>query len=64
MTDGPLAGDTARLPALPLEMSGQRFGVHRDVPRKGQHTREIMAEVGYSEDEIDTLIEQGAVGAE
>jgi crotonobetainyl-CoA:carnitine CoA-transferase CaiB-like acyl-CoA transferase len=64
VTDGPLAGNTAQLPALPLEMSGHRFGVHRDVPRKGQHTREIMAEAGYSADEIDALIEQGAVGAE
>jgi len=64
VTDGPLAGDTARLPALPLEMSGHRFGVHRDVPRKGQHTREIMSEAGYSNEEIEALIEQGAVGAE
>lgn len=64
VTDGPLAGDTARLPALPLEMNGQRFGIHRDVPRKGQHTREIMSEAGYSDEEIEALIEQGAVGAE
>jgi crotonobetainyl-CoA:carnitine CoA-transferase CaiB-like acyl-CoA transferase len=64
VTDGPLAGNTAHLPALPLEMDGQRFGIHRDVPRKGQHTREIMAEAGYSEEEIDALIDAGAVGAE
>ncbi|MFW2403374.1 MAG: CoA transferase, partial [Gammaproteobacteria bacterium] len=64
VTDGDRAGEKARLPALPLEMGGQRFGIHRDVPRKGQHTREVMAEAGYSDDEIDALIEQGAVGAE
>jgi len=64
VTDGPLAGNTAHLPALPLEMDGHRFGIHRDVPRKGQHTREIMAEAGYSEEEIDALIDAGAVGAE
>ena len=64
VTDGDRAGEKARLPALPLEMDGQRFGIHRDVPRKGQHTREVMAEAGYSDDEIEALIEQGAVGAE
>jgi crotonobetainyl-CoA:carnitine CoA-transferase CaiB-like acyl-CoA transferase len=64
VTDGERAGQSARLPALPLEMDGHRFGIHRDVPRKGQHTREIMAGAGYSEDEIAALIKSGAVGAE
>jgi len=64
VTDGERAGKQSKLPALPLEMNGHRFGIHRPVPRKGQHTREIMAEAGYSEEEIDTMIEQGAVGAE
>ena len=64
VTDGIRAGEKARLPALPLEMDGRRFGIHRDVPRQGQHTREIMAEVGYSDEEIDALIGEGAVGAE
>ena len=64
VTDGDRAGEKAHLPALPLEMNGQRFGVHRDVPRKGQHTREIMLEAGYSEAEIDAMVGQGDVGAE
>ncbi len=64
VTDGERAGKQSKLPAMPLEMNGQRFGIHRPVPRKGQHTREIMAEAGYSEDEINTMIEQGEVGAE
>jgi crotonobetainyl-CoA:carnitine CoA-transferase CaiB-like acyl-CoA transferase len=64
VTDGERAGETARLPALPLEMDGHRFGIHRDVPRKGQHTREIMVEAGYSDDDIQALIDQGAVGGE
>ena len=56
VTDGPRAGEKTRLPALPLEMAGRRFGVHRDVPRAGQHTREVLESAGYSAAEIDALI--------
>jgi crotonobetainyl-CoA:carnitine CoA-transferase CaiB-like acyl-CoA transferase len=64
VTDGDRAGEKARLPALPLEMGGRRFGIHHDVPRKGQHTRDVMAEAGYSDEEVEALIAQGVVGAE
>jgi len=64
VTDGERAGERSKLPALPIEMDGRRFGIHRPVPRQGEHTREIMAEAGYSADEINAMIEQGAVGAE
>jgi crotonobetainyl-CoA:carnitine CoA-transferase CaiB-like acyl-CoA transferase len=64
VTDGARKGQKTRLPALPLEMGGRRFGLHRDVPRAGQHTREVLAEVGYSANEIAALIEKGVVGAE
>ena len=56
ISDGPLAGQKTRLPALPLEMGGERFGVHRDVPRAGQHSREVMREAGYGEGEILDLL--------
>jgi crotonobetainyl-CoA:carnitine CoA-transferase CaiB-like acyl-CoA transferase len=64
VTDGELTGKQSKLPGLPIEMDGRRFGIHRPVPRKGQHTREIMAEAGYSDAEISAMIEQGTVGAE
>jgi crotonobetainyl-CoA:carnitine CoA-transferase CaiB-like acyl-CoA transferase len=64
VTDGDRAGERVKLPALPMEMDGRRFGVHQDVPRAGQHTREVLAEVGYSEDDINAMIKQGVVAAE
>ncbi len=64
VTDGERRGSTTRLPALPLAMDGQRFGVRLDVPRAGQHSREVLAEAGYSEGEIRALIDAGVVGAE
>jgi crotonobetainyl-CoA:carnitine CoA-transferase CaiB-like acyl-CoA transferase len=64
VTDGERAGEKTRLPALPLEMAGHRFGVHQDVPRAGQHSREVLAELGYPEAEIDALAQQGVIGVE
>jgi crotonobetainyl-CoA:carnitine CoA-transferase CaiB-like acyl-CoA transferase len=64
VSDGDRAGEKARLPALPLAMNDRRFGVHRDIPRKGQHSREVMAELGYSNEQIDEMISRGVVGAE
>ncbi len=61
VTDGLRAGEKTRLPALPLEMDGHRFGVHRDVPRAGEHTDEILGELGYPPAEIGALRAAGAV---
>ncbi|GIK33609.1 MAG: CoA transferase [Gammaproteobacteria bacterium] len=64
VTDGERKGEATRLPALPLEMDGHRFGVLRDLPRRGQHSREVLAEAGYSAAQIAELVSQGVVGAE
>jgi len=42
-------GKSAGLPALPLEMSGQRFGVRRQLPGVGEHTDEVLGELGLSD---------------
>jgi crotonobetainyl-CoA:carnitine CoA-transferase CaiB-like acyl-CoA transferase len=64
VTDGEHKGDSARLPGLPLEMDGERFGVRRDVPRAGQHTREILGEAGYDTAAIEELLADGVVSGE
>ncbi len=63
VTDGPRAGEKTRLPALPLEMAGERFGVHRDVPRAGEHTRELLMEVGCSDAQIKELVTRKVIAA-
>jgi crotonobetainyl-CoA:carnitine CoA-transferase CaiB-like acyl-CoA transferase len=63
VTDGDRKGTATRLPALPLEMDGHRFGVHRDVPRAGQHTREILLELGYGEADVARMVAEKTVGA-
>ena len=64
VTDGERKGHEAKLPALPLEMDGHRFGLRLPVPRAGEHSREILAEAGYSDDEIEDLLRAGVVTAE
>lgn len=62
--NGEHAGEKARLPALPLEMGERRFGLHHDVPRQGQHSHEILVELGYSQAEIEAMVTAGEVAGE
>ncbi len=57
-------GQETELPALPLEMHGSRFGLQRNPPRAGEHTREILQELGYDAAAIDSLLAAGIVAAE
>jgi len=54
-------GRPTRVPGLPLEMGGRRTRIRRDLPRIGEHGREILAEAGYGDDEISAFLESGAV---
>ena len=64
VTDGERKGTETKLPALPLEMDGSRFGLRLPVPRAGQHSCEILAEAGYSTAEVEAMLSAGVVTAE
>jgi crotonobetainyl-CoA:carnitine CoA-transferase CaiB-like acyl-CoA transferase len=54
--DTPLPGrGPAKLPKLPVRSTAFEFGLRRPAPELGEHTREILEEVGLSKDEIDAL---------
>ncbi len=54
-------GTEARLPALPLELDGQRFGKRRNPPCSGEHTDEVLAGAGFTGEEIARLVDDGIV---
>src|SRR3972149_4289537 len=52
---------TIRLPALPFESDEFQFSVRRQPPRLGEHTREILQELGLSSADIDRLAKNKGV---
>ena len=57
LSEGENAGKKIKLPAIPVEMDHQKFGLHRDLPPLGSDSLEILREVGYSPEEIQSLLD-------
>ncbi|MGD1879650.1 MAG: CaiB/BaiF CoA transferase family protein [Kiloniellaceae bacterium] len=63
-TDHPLAGPVKSL-GLPVKFSATPGGVVRPAPLLGQHSRAILAELGYTETDIERMVADGvAIAAE
>jgi crotonobetainyl-CoA:carnitine CoA-transferase CaiB-like acyl-CoA transferase len=54
-------GGSAKLPALPLEFSGERLGLRRQVPAAGVDTEEVLTGMGLTEDQIRMLRQQAII---
>ncbi|MCZ2357150.1 MAG: CoA transferase [Bacteroidia bacterium] len=46
---------------LPIHFSNMPFEISRNTPHYGEHTQEILQELGYQEDEIKLFSEQGII---
>ncbi len=55
-------GTEVRLPTIPLDMGGKRIGAPQKLPKPGEDARAVLGGLGYDSDQIDDLINSGAVG--
>lgn len=56
--------NAAQAMGAPIRYNGEFFGVSRPAPAKGQHTREVLAELGYAAQDIENFLSAGSVFAE
>jgi crotonobetainyl-CoA:carnitine CoA-transferase CaiB-like acyl-CoA transferase len=61
LTDGERSGQVVKAPLFPFTLDGERPGTRLNPPRCGEHTREVLASIGYADGDIDALIESKAV---
>lgn len=50
-----------KMPGFPLKLSRTPAGLSRPAPKLGEHTQEILAQIGYSSGEIQALRAKGVV---
>jgi len=62
LPDGNKAGQTVKTTLFPITLAGERLPVRLQPPRFGAHTGELLAGLGYRDEEIDALRE-GAIVA-
>jgi len=55
----PQNGAKVKLPALPLELDGERLGLHLDLTHEGENTKDVLKDLGYSDEDIARLGEAG-----
>jgi crotonobetainyl-CoA:carnitine CoA-transferase CaiB-like acyl-CoA transferase len=54
-------GSQSKVPLLPLALDGARPGLRLQPPLAGEHTAELLGEVGYGAAEIEALMATGVV---
>ncbi|WP_308166639.1 CaiB/BaiF CoA transferase family protein [Nocardia albiluteola] len=54
-------GSTVRVLNSPIRMSGTPNTTRRSAPRLGEHNAEVLRELGYSEERIAELLQEGAI---
>ncbi|WP_293904324.1 CaiB/BaiF CoA-transferase family protein [Phenylobacterium sp.] len=55
-------GGTYRSPAAPARFPGADATVRPPAPKLGEHTREVLAELGYAEAAVEAMFASGAAG--
>lgn len=54
-------GEHTQVPLLPITMAGQRLPARRALPAAGEHTGEILRDLGYLDTQVARLLSEGVV---
>jgi crotonobetainyl-CoA:carnitine CoA-transferase CaiB-like acyl-CoA transferase len=54
-------GRWTKLPRIPMVIEGDDFGIRLQAPRVGEHTRELLAQLGYDSAQIESLFAQQVI---
>jgi benzylsuccinate CoA-transferase BbsE subunit len=57
----PLLRQAAEMPGAPYVLSATPWKVRREAPKFGEHTAEVLAEIGVSAEEVSRLVSMGVV---
>ncbi|MDM0073927.1 CaiB/BaiF CoA-transferase family protein [Variovorax sp. J2P1-59] len=55
LSDGPKAGQTVKTTLFPFTLEGRRLGVRLSPPRLGEHTADLLKELGCTDADVEGL---------
>jgi crotonobetainyl-CoA:carnitine CoA-transferase CaiB-like acyl-CoA transferase len=58
---GPRAGEKTKSPLLPITLGGKRLSIRLSPPKLGEHTHQLVQELGYSEAELLDLMNKKVI---
>jgi len=61
LSDGPRAGETVETVLFPITLEGQRLGIRLSPPRLGEHTTELLGQLGFGPDEMEGMRSRNVV---
>ena len=64
LVDGDQAGLNAKLPTLPIQFDNTRVATSGQLPSAGEHSQDILKELGYSQDDCQRLTSEGVIATD
>jgi crotonobetainyl-CoA:carnitine CoA-transferase CaiB-like acyl-CoA transferase len=55
--------DAVRIPAAPVQFDDEQLSVRLPGPGPGEHSREVLSELGYTAEQVEVLVSDGVVNA-